>query len=74
VLGYIDINLNNTSANVFMSNRLLYIMRLAGESPGYASLKSGRSTSVRRHRIEPASGGVYSQNTSLILPPPLSCH
>jgi hypothetical protein len=51
---------------------LIYLMSFAGESPCYASLKSGRHTSVHRHRIGLARGSTYPQNMRLVLPPPLT--
>jgi hypothetical protein len=53
---------------------LLYIMCFAGKSPGYASHKPGRSTSVLRRGIEPASCTIYPQNMPLIPPPQLDRH
>jgi hypothetical protein len=53
--------------------RLLCLMRIAGESPGYASLKSGRPTFVHCCGIGPASCGIYPQNMYLVSPP-LSSH
>jgi hypothetical protein len=47
---------------------LLYMMRFAGESPGYASFKSEPPTSVHPRRIGPVRGGIYLQNLSLISP------
>ncbi len=38
---------------------LLYLMRFAGKSPGYASFKSGRPTSVHRRGMGPASSSIH---------------
>jgi hypothetical protein len=53
-------------------SRLFYMRRFAGESQGYASVKSGHSTSVCRRGIEPASDSIYLQNMCLIPSLPLS--
>ncbi len=49
---------------------LLYYMRFASKSSGYASLKSGRPTSVHRCGMGPARGGLHLQK--MLLNPPLS--
>jgi hypothetical protein len=51
---------------------LLFITHFAGERPGYASLKSGRSISVHRRRMGLANGRMNLQNIPLISPPPLA--
>ncbi len=49
---------------------LLYLMRLAGEIPGFDLHKSSCPVSVHHHRIGPASSGIYLQNMLLIPLPP----
>ncbi len=43
---------------------LLYLMCFAGESPGYASLKSGHHMSACCGEIGPASGSISAKHAS----------
>jgi hypothetical protein len=43
---------------------LFYLMCFAGESPGYASLKSGHHTSACCGGIGPASGSISANHAS----------
>jgi hypothetical protein len=48
-------------------SRLLYIMPFEGKSPDYASLKSGRHTSVHHPGMVPASGSILYIRKSCVL-------
>jgi hypothetical protein len=50
---------------------LCYLLRFPCERPGYASQKSGRPTSISRHRMGPVSGSL--QDLLLILLPSGGC-
>jgi hypothetical protein len=43
---------------------LLYLMHFAGESPGYASLKSGRPTYVHHSRIGLARRYIFAKHAA----------
>jgi hypothetical protein len=49
---------------------LPYLMRFAGESAGYASLKCGFRMSVHCCRMGPASNGIHLKKQPLIQPQP----
>jgi hypothetical protein len=51
---------------------LLYLMRFAGESPGYTSHKSGCPTSVHCCGMGAASNGIHLPKLPLIPPLPAS--
>jgi hypothetical protein len=51
---------------------LLKLQDFVGESPGGTSHQSGRSMSVHRYRMGPASSGIHPQDLMLIPLPPSS--